>query len=118
MLAKLGNSDAPLTQAIKDGDVYIVREKGRDYYAFKTLEVTRSTGVKSSTTVKDSEVELSEKKTRSNGQLLPRFRECPRISSFQLRPFFDCWIFQLRTTFPTFQLSVECFNFMFLNVLF
>ena len=40
MLAKLGNSDAALTQAIKDGDVYIIREKGRDFYAFKTWEVT------------------------------------------------------------------------------
>ena len=73
MLAKLGNSDAALTQAIKDGDVYIVREKGRDYYAFKTLEVTRSTGVKSSTTVKDSEVELSEKNQEAMGNFFHGF---------------------------------------------
>ena len=56
MLAKLGNSDAALTQALRDGDVYAVREKGRDFYAFKTLEVTRSSGVKSTTSMKAPDV--------------------------------------------------------------
>ena len=60
MLAKLGNSDAALTQALRDGDVYVVHEKGRDYYAFKTLEVTRSSGVKSTTSMKAPEVELKD----------------------------------------------------------
>ena len=60
MLAKLGNSDAALTQALRDGDVYVVREKGRDFYAFKTLEVTRSSGVKSTTSMKAPDVELKD----------------------------------------------------------
>ena len=60
MLAKLGNSDAALTQALGDGDIYVVCEKGRDFYAFKTLEVTRSSGVKSTTSMKAPEVELKD----------------------------------------------------------
>lgn len=65
MLAKLGNSDAALTQALRDGDVYVVREKGRDFYAFKTLEVTRSSGVKSTTSMKAPEVELQDPKQQA-----------------------------------------------------
>ena len=38
----------------------MVREKGRDFYAFKTLEVTRSSGVKSTTSMKATEVELKD----------------------------------------------------------
>ena len=86
MLAKLGNSDAALTQAIKDGDVYIVREKGRDFYAFKTLEVTRSTGVKSSTTVKDSEVELSEKNQEAMGSFFHGFENALGLQASSSAP--------------------------------
>lgn len=48
MLAKLG-SEAMLQKALQDGDVRIVQEKGKEYYVFNTIEISKTTGAVSGT---------------------------------------------------------------------
>ena len=45
MVAKLG-SDEALGKALRRGDVVEVKDKGRTYYAWQEISVTRSTGTK------------------------------------------------------------------------
>lgn len=62
MLAKLGNSEPALAQALRDGDVYCIREKGKDYYAWRTLEVERSHGCRQATSMTAPTAELKDEK--------------------------------------------------------
>ena len=62
MLAKLGNSEPALAQALRDGDVYCIRDKGKDYYAWRTLEVERSHGCRQSTSMTAPTAELKDEK--------------------------------------------------------
>jgi len=43
MVAKLGG-EAALLKAVHDGDVVIVRDSGRDYYSWRSIRVSRSSG--------------------------------------------------------------------------
>lgn len=62
MLAKLGNSEPALLAALQNGDIYCIRDKGKDYYAWRTLEVERSHGCRQNTSVTAPSKELQNEK--------------------------------------------------------
>lgn len=57
MVAKLGG-EAALQKAVNDGDVVIVRDSGRDYYTWRSIEVSRSSGTSHETNVESGNMQL------------------------------------------------------------
>ena len=60
MVAKLGGQSA-LDRAIEDGDVYVVNEKGRDFYVFQSLEITKEQGTTSTAQASQTKVDVDDK---------------------------------------------------------
>ena len=72
MVAKLG-SDAALQQALMDGDVFVIKDAGRDFYAWRSIEVERSSGVRHETSLNSKETAIDETQQMQMGAFFDNF---------------------------------------------